>query len=146
MSKRVLFVCEGNLHRSPTAERLYSATPGIDARSAGLSNLARVQVTDDLVAWADVVVVMEGRLLRLLTRRFPAAVDGKEVVALGVAGQFSAGPAGVGGAADREVGSGVGAVRRPYFRPPAYRSGSHAPSCVLLATACVMNSIPSAPS
>ncbi len=87
MSKRVLFVCEGNLHRSPTAERLYSATPGIDARSAGLSNLARVQVTDDLVAWAD-VVVMERRLLRLLTRRFPAAVDGKEVVALGVPDNF----------------------------------------------------------
>lgn len=44
-SQRVLFVCEGNLHRSPTAESLYAATFGIQAKSAGLSDFARVQVS-----------------------------------------------------------------------------------------------------
>lgn len=61
-AKRVLFVCEGNQHRSPTAERLYAVTPGVKTRPAGLSDLARVQVTDELLAWADVVFVMEQRL------------------------------------------------------------------------------------
>jgi len=86
--RRVLFVCEGNLHRSPTAERLYAATPGIRARSVGLSDLARVQVTDELLAWADVVFVMERRLRAVLRRRFAAAVAGKVVVCLGVPDDF----------------------------------------------------------
>jgi predicted protein tyrosine phosphatase len=87
-ARRVLFVCEGNVHRSPTAERLYSSTPGIEARSAGLSHLARVQVTEELLAWADVVFVMERRLRALLRRRFGAALVGKELVCLGVPDDF----------------------------------------------------------
>jgi predicted protein tyrosine phosphatase len=87
-ARHALFVCEGNLHRSPTAERLYSTTPGIRARSAGLSDLARVQVTDELLAWADVVFVMERRLRRLLRRRFAAALAGKELVCLDVPDDF----------------------------------------------------------
>jgi predicted protein tyrosine phosphatase len=90
-ARRVLFVCEGNLHRSPTAERLSATTPGIQARSAGLSDLARVQVTDELLAWADVVFVMQRRLRRLLRRRFAAALAGKELVCLGVPDDFQAG-------------------------------------------------------
>jgi predicted protein tyrosine phosphatase len=87
-ARRVLFVCEGNLHRSPTAEHLYSATPGIQARSAGLSELARVQVTEELLAWADAVFVMERHLLRLLRRRFAAALEGKDLVCLDVPDEF----------------------------------------------------------
>jgi predicted protein tyrosine phosphatase len=85
---RALFVCEGNLHRSPTAERLYSTTPGVEARSAGTSPLARVQVTEELLQWADAVFVMERRLQRLLLRRFAAALAGKNLVCLGVADNY----------------------------------------------------------
>jgi len=84
MKRRVLFVCEGNIHRSPTAERLYASTPGIKARSAGLSPLARRQVTEELLAWADVVFVMERRLVAMLRRRFREALDGKELVCLAI--------------------------------------------------------------
>jgi predicted protein tyrosine phosphatase len=87
-AKRALFVCEGNLHRSPTAQRLYAATPGIKARSAGLSPLARVQVTDELLSWADVIFVMERRLRGLLRRRFGALLEGKELVCLEVPDDF----------------------------------------------------------
>ena len=86
--RRILFVCEGNLHRSPTAERLDSATPGIDARSAGLSDLARVRVTEELVAWADAAFVMEGRLRKMLRRRFPAELIDKTLVCLDVPDDF----------------------------------------------------------
>lgn len=89
-AKRVLFVCEGNLHRSPTAERLYAATPGIKARSAGLSSLARVQVTDELLAWADVVFVMERRLKRLIRQRFGPLLEGKELICLDIPDDFQA--------------------------------------------------------
>jgi predicted protein tyrosine phosphatase len=84
MAKRVLFVCEGNLHRSPTAQRLYASTPGIKARSAGLSSLARVQLTEELLAWADIIFVMERRLVGMIRNRFRAAVADKEVVCLAI--------------------------------------------------------------
>jgi predicted protein tyrosine phosphatase len=86
--KRVLFICEGNLHRSPTAEHLYSCTPGVEARSAGLSALARVQVTDDLLAWAEVVFVMDRRLRRLIRQRFPRSLKGKNLICLDVPDDF----------------------------------------------------------
>jgi predicted protein tyrosine phosphatase len=85
---RALFVCEGNRHRSPTAERLYTATPGVKARSAGLSPLARVEVTDELLEWADAVFVMDDRLERLIRKRFAATIDGKNLVCLAVPDDF----------------------------------------------------------
>jgi predicted protein tyrosine phosphatase len=85
---RVLFICAGNLHRSPTAERLYETTPGIEAESAGLSSLARVQVTPELLAWAEAVFVMDHRLLKLLRRRFRAELKGKQVICLRVPDDF----------------------------------------------------------
>jgi len=87
-AKRVLFVCEGNRHRSPTAEQLYANTPGVKARSAGLSTLARVEVTEELLAWADVVFVMEMRLDRLIRKRFAAALEGKAVVCLEIPDEY----------------------------------------------------------
>lgn len=83
-----LLICEGNIHRSPTAERLYATTPGIEARSAGLSDLARVQVTDELLAWADVVFIMERRLKRILRRRFQPSTLGKKIVCLNIPDDF----------------------------------------------------------
>src|SRR5262245_38454911 len=86
--RRVLFVCEGNIHRSPTAERMYADAPGLRARSGGLSHLARTQVTEELLECADVVVVRDKRLERMLRRRFGAELDGKEVVCLEVPDEY----------------------------------------------------------
>ena len=84
MTLRVLFVCEGNLHRSPTAQRLYARTPGISSRSAGLSSLARVQLTDELIEWADLVIVMDRRLVKTVQRRFGESLGDREVIDLNV--------------------------------------------------------------
>lgn len=81
---RALFVCEGNRHRSPTAERLFATAPGVEARSAGLSPLARVELTGELLAWADVVFVMEARLEKLIRKRFAAEVRDKKLVCLAI--------------------------------------------------------------
>ena len=82
--KRVLFICEGNIHRSRTAETLYASTPGIEARSAGLWQFARVQVSEELLEWADVIFVMERGLRRTLKQRFGDSLAGKELVCLNV--------------------------------------------------------------
>jgi predicted protein tyrosine phosphatase len=86
--RRVLFVCEGNRHRSPTAERLYATTPGIKTRSAGTSPVARVEVTEEQLEWADVVFVMEPSLGAELRRRFAESLVGKDVVCLNVPDDF----------------------------------------------------------
>jgi len=58
---RLLFVCSGNLDRSPTAERLFQNWMGWwEAKSAGtMLSLARNPLTQELIDWADLVLVME---------------------------------------------------------------------------------------
>jgi predicted protein tyrosine phosphatase len=86
--KRILFVCEGNRHRSPTAEALYSTTAGLKTRSAGTSPLARTEVTEELLDWADVVYVMEASLAKLLTHRFPDQTATKQIHSLDIPDDF----------------------------------------------------------
>lgn len=111
MAKRILFICEGNVHRSPTAARLYASTPGIKARSAGLSSLARVQLTEELLAWADVVFVMERRLVRMIRNRFREAIAGKELVCLAVPDDYQF--------MQQELQSVLVERLTPYLGPPA---------------------------
>src|SRR5689334_7750223 len=86
--QRVLFICEGNVHRSRTAADLYAKTPGLDVRSAGLANSALVQVCEELLDWADVIFVMEEPLITALRRRFPASLNNKSLVCLNIADEY----------------------------------------------------------
>ena len=69
--KRLLFICSRNQWRSPTAEAAYQGDPRVEARSAGVSASARRQVTEKLLRWADLVLVMEHAHKRRLQDRFP---------------------------------------------------------------------------
>ncbi len=117
MMKRVLFICEGNLHRSPTAERLYADTPGIKTRSAGLSPLARVQVTEELLAWADLIFVMERRLLKMLRRAFRPALADREVICLDVPDDYQCMQPELLAVLTERLG--------PHLGPPTVRSAGH---------------------
>jgi predicted protein tyrosine phosphatase len=91
--RRILFICEGNLHRSPTAEQLYADTPSIRTKSAGVSALARVQVTEELLVWADVVCVMQKQLRKVVQERFPGVVSEEKWLCLNVPDEFQRGQA-----------------------------------------------------
>jgi len=82
--RNVLFICGKNRWRSPTAEQVFSEHPGIACASAGLSHDAEVPVSGDLVAWADLVFVMEKRHRTRLSQQFGAWLDGKRVVCLNI--------------------------------------------------------------
>jgi len=56
---RLLFLCSRNLWRSPTAEKVYQSDPRVEVRSAGVSASARCRVSEKLLRWADLVIVME---------------------------------------------------------------------------------------
>ncbi len=84
----VLFVCSRNRLRSPTAERVFAAHPGIETDSAGLAPDADVQLDGDQVRWADLIVVMEKRHRTALNRRFARLLAGTRVVCLDIPDNF----------------------------------------------------------
>ncbi len=81
---RLLFVCSRNQWRSPTAERVFQNDPRVEARSAGVSAAARIRLTEKMLAWADVVLVMEHEHKRRLRDAFPALVDDLDVRVLDI--------------------------------------------------------------
>ena len=79
---KLLFICSQNRWRSLTAERIFSGIPGIQVRSAGTQPGARVVVTEGHIGWADLIFVMEKSHGNRLRRKFPEALQGKQVVTL----------------------------------------------------------------
>ena len=70
--RKALFVCTANLQRSPTAENLFHGWEGVwEARSAGIMpDPDRNQLTQELIDWADLVVVMETIHSQYITSHF----------------------------------------------------------------------------
>jgi predicted protein tyrosine phosphatase len=73
--KRVLFVCTANLQRSPTAETLFHGWKGAwEAKSAGIMPDPGCRLlTQELVDWADVIIVMEHIHQRYMQIHFPSS-------------------------------------------------------------------------
>jgi predicted protein tyrosine phosphatase len=88
MSLHLLFVCGKNRRRSPTAEQLFSTQPGIECTSAGVDHDADIQVTPELVEWADLVLVMENAHKRKISTRFPGSTRDKRIVSLDIPDRF----------------------------------------------------------
>ena len=59
MPKRILFVCTGNIDRSPTAEDLLKGREDFEAMSAGTWMHAHRKISESLLDWADKIFVME---------------------------------------------------------------------------------------
>ena len=58
MKRHLLFICSGNVNRSPTAESLFLNSKFYEAKSAGTDQHAVVKLSQYLIGWADVVFVM----------------------------------------------------------------------------------------
>ncbi len=77
---RVLFLCNQNLNRSPTAEELFKDR--FETRSAGLYN--ENPVSEKEIEWADTIVVMEEEHRRELGKRFPKLYMQKQILCLDI--------------------------------------------------------------
>ncbi len=86
--KNLLFVCSRNQWRSPTAEKIFSRSPGLQARSRGLSASAVRCLTRSDVAWADVIFVMEHEHKRQLLKRFRADVGNRPIHILDIPDEY----------------------------------------------------------
>jgi len=86
---RVLFVCSRNRLRSPTAEKVFSAHPGLDVSSAGLAPDADEPLTPEHLDGIDLVFVMEKAHARKLRRDFQPYLKRAKVVCLDIPDDYT---------------------------------------------------------
>lgn len=84
MTTRVLFVCSQNKLRSPTAEQVFAAVPGLECSSAGTNHDAENPLTPELLEWAQVIFVMEKTHRTKLTSRFKRHIGHARIVCLDI--------------------------------------------------------------
>jgi predicted protein tyrosine phosphatase len=84
LPRNVLFICSQNRLRSPTAEQVFADWPGIETQSAGLGHDADVPVSPELLAWADMIFVMEKVHRNRLSKKFGQQLGGKRVICLDI--------------------------------------------------------------
>ncbi len=87
--KRALFICTQNRLRSPTAEQVFASWPEVDTDSGGLGGDAEVPVSPEQIAWANIIFVMEKVHKRRLCAKFRPYLNGKRVVCLDIADNYS---------------------------------------------------------
>ena len=85
----VLFVCSRNRWRSPTAEKVWSRHPQINARSAGTSPRARRTVTAADIRWADIIIVMERKHQNRILAQFTRLVQHKPIHELDIPDNYN---------------------------------------------------------
>jgi predicted protein tyrosine phosphatase len=82
--KNILFVCSQNRLRSPTAEQVFSVREDLEVASTGTNHDADTPLTAELVAWADMIFVMEKTHRSKVQKRFRAALQGTRVICLDI--------------------------------------------------------------
>jgi len=88
VSLRVLFICSQNRLRSPTAEQVFASWEGIETASAGTNNDAENPLTAELVAWAQLIVVMERVHRDKLSKKFREHLKEQRVVCLDIPDRY----------------------------------------------------------
>ena len=66
----VLFVCSKNQWRSPTAEAIYHHDSRLNVRSAGTNTSAKKRISETILIWADLILVMETKHKKRITREY----------------------------------------------------------------------------
>lgn len=89
LTLNVLFICSQNRLRSPTAEQVFADWPGIETQSAGLGNDADIPVTPELLAWSDLIFVMEKVHRNKLANKFVRDLKGKRMVCLDIPDNYN---------------------------------------------------------
>lgn len=91
----VLFVCRGNLQRSPTAEDMLvdRASGKLKVKSAGVNRTARTRVDRNLLEWADRVYVMMEGIRKRIEEEFPEISKRKDIRVFGIQDRYRRGEA-----------------------------------------------------
>lgn len=79
---KLLFVCTVNRMRSATAHKIYEGDKRFEVKSAGTDKTANRILTDELLNWADSIVVMEKHHRNYIRKHFPKIYKNKRIVCL----------------------------------------------------------------
>ena len=78
LNKRLLFICNQGLNRSPTAAEM-ALEKGYEAKSTGLEGLTRQDLD-----WSDEVIVMEASHRKFIADNFPKQYLEKKITVLDI--------------------------------------------------------------
>jgi predicted protein tyrosine phosphatase len=79
---KVLFVCTVNRMRSATAHKIYEGDSRFEVKSAGTDRTANTVLTEELLNWADAVVVMEKSHRSFIRNNHFKIYNSKKIVCL----------------------------------------------------------------
>jgi predicted protein tyrosine phosphatase len=88
MKVKVLFVCTINRMRSLTANSIYNADQRFEVKSAGTSKYAQQPITEDLLGWADFIIVMEKHHRNKIRSVFPDIYRTKRIICLYIPDEY----------------------------------------------------------
>jgi predicted protein tyrosine phosphatase len=94
LKKKLLFICTYNISRSRTAENLFKNSAEFEVKSAGLTFIedrSGQLVTDELLAWADEIFMMELMHFEYLKKNHKDAILGRQLFILGIPDEFEPG-------------------------------------------------------
>ena len=84
---RLLFVCAGNVQRSPTFEKFFKKNfPEHEIRSAGIWFGYPYRVDEETLSWAERIYVMDLSQHRFIKNRYPKHLG--KVIVIGVSDEY----------------------------------------------------------
>ena len=79
--RNLLFVCAGNINRSPTFEIWFKNNrPQYNVKSSGTEHGYPERLTSELLEWADRVYVMDREQIMFFKRKFPEFLNKVEII------------------------------------------------------------------
>lgn len=85
---RILFLCNLNMMRSPTAEKIFKEDSHLDVKSAGVDRDAVIPVDFDLLEWADIIFVMEKRQRNIIHKKFRDIYQRSRIICLYIPDEY----------------------------------------------------------
>jgi predicted protein tyrosine phosphatase len=79
---KLLFICTVNRMRSATAHKIYDGDDRFEVKSAGTDKTANTVLTQEILDWADSIVVMEKHHRNHIRKHFPDIYKNKKIVCL----------------------------------------------------------------
>lgn len=79
---KLLFVCTVNRMRSATADNIFKQDKRFEVRSAGTDKTANTVLSQEILSWADSIIVMERHHRNHIRKHFPDVYQNKKIVCL----------------------------------------------------------------
>jgi len=85
---KILFVCTVNRMRSATAHIIFNDDQRFEVKSAGTDKSAQVVLNDELLHWADTVIVMEKAHRNFIREKHAGIYQAKRIVCLYIPDEY----------------------------------------------------------